>query len=130
MDCTSLTPIINSFRPPLHGTTAPSGPEPPHYRRFAITLGRAPLDRRSARRRNLHLTSHNNHKRQTSMPPAAFEPKIQASELPPTYALGRGYFGARTGTTQQTNICLCGYFYTDMSVQTSTYKSSRSAYCK
>jgi len=57
----------------------PSGPGPPHYLGFAITLrhttlGRTPLDKWSTRRRDLYLTTHNIHKRQTSMSPAAFEP--------------------------------------------------------
>ena len=34
-----------------------------------ITVGRTPLDEWSARRRDLYLTTHNNHNRQTSMPP-------------------------------------------------------------
>ena len=33
------------------------------------TVGRTPLDERSARRRDLCLTTHNTHNRQTSMPP-------------------------------------------------------------
>ena len=33
-----------------------------------ITLGRTPLDEGPARRRDLYLTTHNTHKRQTSMP--------------------------------------------------------------
>jgi len=33
------------------------------------TVGRTPLDEWSARRRDLYLTTHNNHNRQTSMPP-------------------------------------------------------------
>jgi len=40
------------------------------------TLGRSPLDEGSARSRDLFLIKHNNHKRQTSMPPAGFEPAI------------------------------------------------------
>jgi len=46
------------------------------------TLGRTPLDGRSARRRDLHLTTHNTHERQTSMPSAGFEPTILANEWP------------------------------------------------
>ena len=70
------------------GSTAPSGPRPPHFRGFMIilrhtTLVRIPLDERSARRRD--LTTHNTHKRQTSMPPAGFEPTIPASEQPQTH---------------------------------------------
>jgi hypothetical protein len=57
------------------------------------TLGRTPLDEWSARRRDLYLTTHNTHKRQTSMPPAGFESAIPASELPQTHALD----GAATG---------------------------------
>ena len=50
-----------------NGATAPSVQGPPHYRGFTITLrhttlGRTPLDERSARRRDLYLTTHNTHK--------------------------------------------------------------------
>jgi hypothetical protein len=44
------------------------------------TLGRTPLYEGSSRRRDLYLTTHNIHKRQTSLPPAGFEPAIRASE--------------------------------------------------
>jgi hypothetical protein len=51
-----------------NGATAPWGPRPPHYQGFTITLrhttlGGTPLDERSARRRDLYLTTHNTHKR-------------------------------------------------------------------
>jgi len=46
------------------------------------TFGRTPLDEWSACRRVLYLTTHNTHKRQTSMPPAGFEPIIRAGERP------------------------------------------------
>jgi hypothetical protein len=52
-----------------------------------ITVGRTPLNERSARRRDLYLTSHNINNGQISMPPAGFEPKISAGERPHTYAL-------------------------------------------
>ena len=55
-------------------------------------LGRAVLDEGSARRRDLYLTTHNTHKRQTSTPPTGFDPAIQASERPQTYAI----YGAAT----------------------------------
>ena len=58
------------------------------------TFGRTPLDEWSARRRDLYLTTHNAHNRQTSMPPVGFEPTISAGERPQTYALDR----AATGT--------------------------------
>ena len=69
----------------------PRGPRSPHYRSFMITLrhttlGRYPLDEWSARRRDLYLTTHNTHNRQTSTPPAEFEPKFPASEWPQTHA--------------------------------------------
>ena len=62
----------------------PSGPRPPHYRRFAITLRhtticRIPLDEWSARRREFYPTTHNIHNRQTSMHRMGFEPAIPAS---------------------------------------------------
>jgi hypothetical protein len=56
------------------------------------TLGRTPLDEWPARRRD-HLTTHNTHNRQTSMPPAGFEPKIPVSERPQTHALDRAATG-------------------------------------
>ena len=59
-----------------------------------ITVGRTPLDEWSARRRDLYLTTHNTHNRQTPMPPVGFEPTISAGERPQTYALDR----AATGT--------------------------------
>ena len=53
------------------------------------TVGRAHLDEWSARRRDLYLTTHNTNNRQTSMPPAGFEPATPASERPQTHALDR-----------------------------------------
>jgi hypothetical protein len=84
------------FFPP--GATAPSGPRPPHYRGFSITLrrttfGRTPPNEWSARRRDLYLTIHNTHKRQTSMPPSGFEPTILASERSHTHSLDRAATG-------------------------------------
>jgi len=57
------------------------------------TSGRNPLDEGSARRRDLYLTKHNTHNRQTSVPPAGFEPAIPASERSQTHALDRAATG-------------------------------------
>jgi len=57
------------------------------------TVGRAPLDEWSARRRDLYLTTHNTHNRQTSLPPVGFEPTISAGERPQTYVSDRGATG-------------------------------------
>ena len=46
------------------------------------TVGRTPLDELSVRRRDLYLTTHSTHNRQTSMPPVGFEPTIAACERP------------------------------------------------
>ena len=46
-----------------------------HTRR-RTTVGRTPLDERSARRRDLYLTTHDTHNRQISMPLVGFEPTI------------------------------------------------------
>jgi hypothetical protein len=66
---------------------------------FTITLrhatfGRTPLDRWSARRRDLYLTTYNTHKRQTSMSPVGFEPAILASERRKTNALTAWLLGS------------------------------------
>ena len=58
-----------------------------------ITVGRTALDERSARRRDLYLTTHNIHNRQTFMPPVGFEPTISGSQRPQTYALDRAAAG-------------------------------------
>ena len=67
-------------------------PRSPHRWGFEITLrhttfGMTPLDEWSARRRYLYPTTHNTHKRQTSMSTAGFEPVISARERPLTHAL-------------------------------------------
>jgi len=95
----------------FHGLQIPSRPGPPHYRGFTITLrhttlGRNPLDERSARCTGLHLSTNNTHKRQTFMSLAGFETKVPANERPQTQALGRaatriGYVLAITLTTKQ-----------------------------
>ena len=51
------------------------------------TIDKTPLEEWSARQRT--LTTHNTHMRQTSMPPAGFEPAVPASERPLTHALDR-----------------------------------------
>jgi hypothetical protein len=68
----------------LYGSTSPGGRRYPHYFGFLITLrhtalGRTSLDERSARHRNLYLTTHNTHKRQISMPPR-WDPNPQCQQ--------------------------------------------------
>jgi hypothetical protein len=59
----------------LYDSTAPWGPRPRHCTTLHdhtdrhITLGRTHLDEGPVRRRDLYLTTHNTHKRQTSMTP-------------------------------------------------------------
>ena len=67
------------------------------------TVGRPPLDEWSARCRDLYLTTHNTHNRQTSMPPVRSEPIISAGEWPQTYALDR--------TTTEIGALLCTMSY-------------------
>jgi hypothetical protein len=76
----------------FNGATAPSGPEPPHCRDFTITLWHTTVDTTPTYKRSvldLYLTTHNTHKRQTSMPPAGLEPAIPASEWPQTHAMAQ-----------------------------------------
>jgi len=84
----------------VFGATTPQWARASSFTRFLdhtqrrTTVGRTPLDEWSARRRDLYLTTHNTHNRQTPMPPVGFEPRISAGERPQTYALDR----AATGT--------------------------------
>ena len=66
----------------IRGMTAPSERGPLHSRGFTITLrhtrvGRTPLDEGSARSREIYLTTHKTHKRQTFKTPAGFEPQSE-----------------------------------------------------
>ena len=54
---------------------------------------RTPVDKRLARRRDLNLTRHSTHKRQTSMHPAGFEPAIPVGEPSQTLILHRSATG-------------------------------------
>jgi hypothetical protein len=77
-----------------HGTTARGGPGSADCRGFPIPLrptsvGRTPLDEWSVRRRDLYLTIHKTHNRQTSMSPSAFELTVPISERPQTQVLDR-----------------------------------------
>jgi hypothetical protein len=59
----------------VFSATGPSGARASSFTRFLdhtqrrITVGRIPLEKWSARRKNLYLTTHNIHERQISMPP-------------------------------------------------------------
>jgi hypothetical protein len=63
-----------------------------HTRR-RTTVGRTPLDERSARHRDLYLTTHDTHNRQISMLPVGVEPTISVSERPAAAHLLRSYRG-------------------------------------
>ena len=90
------------------GAATQRGPWPPHSWGFLdhtqrrTTVGRTPLDEWSVRRRDLYLTTHNTHNRQTSTPPVGFEPTISAGERPQTYTLDR----AATGTGVERQLVL------------------------
>jgi len=93
-----------------------SGQRPSHYRGFTTTLrhtalGRTPLDELSARRRDLYLTTHNTHNRQTSMPPAGFEPTIPASERPHIHALDRAATAIGICDVYKHNYRDCNYVF-------------------
>ena len=68
------------------GSATQSGSWPPHSWGFLdhtqrTTFGRTPLDEWSARRRDLYLTTHNTHNRQTFMSAVGFETTISAYNL-------------------------------------------------
>ena len=65
------------------------------------TVGRTPLDEGSARRIDFYLTTHNTYNRQTSIPPAGFEPAIPAGDGPQTLALDRSATGIALPCSEQ-----------------------------
>jgi hypothetical protein len=85
----------------FYGARAPGGPWPPHYRGFIITLrystlDSTPLDEGSARRRELYLTIHNTHNRQTSILQQGFQPALPANEQSQTHNLDHAATVQRT----------------------------------
>jgi len=58
---------------------------------MTTTVGRTPLGEWSARRRDLYLTTHDTHNRQTSMPLVQFEPTISAGKRPQEARLLRSW---------------------------------------
>jgi len=64
-----------------------------YHTQLHTTLGRTPLDEWSARRRDLHLTTHTTHKRKTSISPVGFEPTIPINERLQTHILDRAATG-------------------------------------
>jgi hypothetical protein len=76
------------FHSPVAGLTSSFSRFLDHKQRRA-TDGGTPLDEWSIRRRDLHLTTHHTHNRQTSMPLVGLEPTISAGERPKTYTLDR-----------------------------------------
>ena len=77
------------------------------YTQLRTTVGRTPLDAWPHRRKDLYLTTHNTHNRQTSMPPVGFEPATPAGERPQTCALDR----AATGTGAPASVFSVPNFY-------------------
>jgi len=73
----------------FNGARVLRGPEHPYPRGFTIIHGRNPQDEWAVRSRELYLTTHTMHKRQTSMSPSGFKPAIPSSERPQTDALDR-----------------------------------------
>ena len=82
---------INPPSPCFCSTTTQCGPGQPYSSGFWITHNDTlhSVGLHSALRRDLFLTKPNTHMRQTTMPPAGFEPAIPASGRPQTFALDR-----------------------------------------
>jgi hypothetical protein len=78
---------------PIPGHGLPFWASRSHSETHTHTLGKIPLDELSARHRDLYLTTHNTHMRQTFITPAGFEPSIPVSERLQTHFLDRGVTG-------------------------------------
>jgi hypothetical protein len=65
-----------------------------------------PLGDWTVRRGKLNLTTHNTYRRETSMPPAGFEPAIPASERKQTYALARTATGMHTDPSGRSHVVI------------------------
>jgi hypothetical protein len=70
------------------------------------TLSRNLVDGGSDRRKDLYLTTHETHNRQTSMPPAAFEPTFPVNQRRQTNT----YDGMITGLSLNSCLCLIKHY--------------------
>jgi len=68
------------------------------------TVGRTPLDEWSVRRRELYLTKHDNHNRQTSKPPVGFEPTLSRRGAADLHLRPHGEWNRRQHNEQSANV--------------------------
>ena len=73
-------PIVGVYFTALSRALASSRTRLLDHTQRRATVGRNPLNELSVRRRDLYLTTHNTHNRQTSMPRVGFEHTIAAGE--------------------------------------------------
>ena len=73
---------------------------------YAI-LGKTPLDEWSDRHRDLYHTTHNTHKRPTSITAEGFEPAVPASKRPQTHALDRAAIAIDIRAINANDIVMC-----------------------
>ena len=102
-----MSPTLFSFgateTPPQWARTSSSTRFLDHTQRLT-KVGRTPLYGWSFRRRDLYLTTHNNHNQQTSMPPVGFEPTFSTCERPQTYSLDRAATGIGASCITKANL--------------------------
>ena len=90
-----------------HWDRASSFPRILDHTQRRFTDSRTPLDEWSARRRDLYLTTHKTHSRQTSIPPVAFEPTISGRRAVTDLRLRpRGQWGRRTISSNNIKLYL------------------------
>ena len=77
-----LQPIVDCILQPSSRAIASSHTRFLDHIQWCATFGRTPLDEWSVRCRDLYLTTHNTHNRQTSMPLVRVEPMIATGERP------------------------------------------------
>jgi len=87
------------------------------------TLGNTPLDEYPSRRRDLYLTTHNSHNRQTSKTPARFEPTIPPSKQPQNHVLDHAATGLGEFEISPHKIWtgLCGFTFSKIDPTSKIY---------
>ena len=78
----ALQPIVGLYFTALYRAIASSRTRFLDHIERRATVSRTPLNEWSVRGRDLYVTTHNNHNRQTSMPRVGLEPTIAAGERP------------------------------------------------
>jgi hypothetical protein len=84
------------------------------HTKLRTSVGRTPLEERSACRRDLYLTTHDTHNRQTSMPPVGFDPTVSGADQPLSHVSDRAATGTGLFSIYEIKFILSKFVYSSL----------------